>query len=155
MGSVGTRRAAGREPVLAVVRWLRSRWARVTAGRDAGFSAVEAVVVIPVAVILTMLVVQAAMVWFGRNVALHAAQQGVATARVYHAAPGVGRARTEKILAGTAEKLLSEPSVHVARGGRRVTVTVEADVATVVPFGHFTTHVHASGPIERFTAGTG
>jgi hypothetical protein len=111
--------------------------------------------VIPVAIILTMLAAQGALVWFARNAALTAAQQGVATVRVYHANPGIGRARTEKILTATSGHLLSGPSVAVQRGGGRVTMTVHAHVASVVPFGHFTTSAQASGPVERFVGGAG
>ena len=41
--------------------------------------------------------------------------------------------------------------MQVTRDATTVTVTVTADVLTVIPFGSFTVHESAAAPVEAFT----
>lgn len=118
--------------------------------RDGGFSTLEAVVVIPVVIIMTMISVQYVMVWHARNVAEAAARDGLRVARGYEATGPQGSASCTQYLATVANKMLSERSCTANRGGQTVVVSVHAKVMSVIPFGSFTVQESASGPVEVF-----
>ncbi len=134
-------------------RVLPTRLAVARSGHDRGFSTLEAVVVIPVVVILTMLVVQYVMLWHARNVTEAAAQDALRVARGYQAAAAQGQAAGTEYLHNVAGKLLEEFTVTVARGGDSVTVHVHGTVTSVVPFGTYTVDEYASGPVEKYMTG--
>ena len=95
--------------------------------RDRGDASVEAVIIVPVIVVLTLLVVQFVLVWHGTHVAQAAAQTAARTAAAYRADPGTGQAAGDAYLAEVAPNLLP---------GRTVTVTADADRG----------HRHRAGP---------
>jgi Tfp pilus assembly major pilin PilA len=120
---------------------------------DRGFSTLEAVVVIPVVVILTMLVIQYVMVWHARNVTEAAAQDALRIARGFEAAAAQGQVAGTEYLHNAAGRLLEKFTVTVDRGPEIVTVHVHGTVASVVPFGTYTVDESASGPVEKFVTG--
>src|SRR5664280_400237 len=63
------------------------RWRRLRDARDRGDATVEAVIIVPVLVVLTLLVVQFVLVWHGRHVAQAAAQTAARSAAAYQAQP--------------------------------------------------------------------
>jgi type II secretory pathway pseudopilin PulG len=134
------------------VRVLRTRIRRVRSESDRGFSTLEAVVVIPVVVILTMLVIQYVLLWHARNVTEAAAQNALRVARGYQAAAAQGKASATDYLHKVAGRMLDKFSVTVDRGPTAVTVTVRATVTSVVPFGTYTVTETAAGPVEQFQA---
>ncbi|WP_375504654.1 TadE/TadG family type IV pilus assembly protein [uncultured Jatrophihabitans sp.] len=134
-------------------RALSARWARTVPDRDGGFSTLEAVVVIPVVVIMTMISVQYVMVWHARNVAEAAARNGLRVARGYQATGPQGSASCTQYLDTVANKMLGQRSCTANRGGQTVVVTVHAKVMSVIPFGSFTVDESASGPVEVFNGG--
>lgn len=131
-------------------RALRARWARIVRERDGGFSTLEAVIVIPVVIVMTMVSVQYVMVWHGRNVAEAAARNGLRVARGYQATAPQGSASCAHYLDSVADKMLADRRCTVERGGQTVNVTVHATVMSVIPFGSFTIDEAASGPVEVF-----
>ena len=138
-------------------RALRSRWRRVV-GRDAndrdrGFGTLEAVIVIPVVVILTMIVVQYVMLYHARNVAEAAARDGLRVARGYQASAAQGKAAAEQYLTNVAPKLLTKRHCDVQRSATAVVIVCHANVASVVPFGSFAVSEQATGPVETFGTG--
>ena len=138
----------------ATPRWPRGRLRRIRDGSDRGSAAVEAVIIIPVIVILSMLVIQFALVWHGRHLAQAAAQAAVTAAAGYRADPALGPQAADEYLAQVAPHLLTGPYVTVTRGTTAVSATVRAHVLTVVPFADFTIDATAAGPTEVFdTAG--
>lgn len=120
--------------------------------RDAGFGTLEAVIVIPVIVFLTMLVVQYALLWHARNVTEAAARDGLRVARGYAASAALGEAAAEQYLAAVAPRLLSGRDCTVQRDATTVSVVCRANVSSVVPFGQFSVTERASGPVELFTS---
>lgn len=134
-------------------RALSARWARTVRDRDGGFSTLEAVVVIPVVVIMTMISVQYVMVWHARNVAEAAARNGLRIARGYQATGPQGSASCTQYLDTVANKMLGQRSCTANRGAQTVVVTVHAKVMSVIPFGSFTVDESASGPVEMFNGG--
>ena len=118
--------------------------------RDHGFSALEAVLVIPTVVIMTMLVVQYVLLWHARNIAQAAAQNGLRTARGYHATAAQGQASAAEYLREVAGPMLTHTSIATRRGPTTVVVTVHATVTSVLPFGSFAVTGTAAGPVEKF-----
>ena len=126
-----------------------SRLSRARGG-DRGFSTLEAVIVIPAVVIMTMLVVQYVMLWHARNIAEAAAQNGLRVARGYGATSAQGRESASQYLHDVAGHLLTDSNVTADRGATNVVVTVRGTVASVVPFGSFHVTQRAFGVTERF-----
>jgi Flp pilus assembly protein TadG len=119
-------------------------------GDDRGYSIVEAAITLPVVVLLTMLVVQYALLWHGRHVAQGAAAEGVRAGRGYLSSAAAGQARAERYLHALAPRLLTGSSVAATRDATTVDVHVRARVLRVIPFGSYEVQESARGPVERF-----
>jgi Flp pilus assembly protein TadG len=119
---------------------------------DDGYSIVEAAITLPVIIVMTMLVVQYALLWHGRHVAESAARDGMEAARGFDASPEAGQTAARSFLTDVAPNLLTRPDVIVTRTPTTVRVLVTAHVLRVVPFGAFTVSESAQGPIEQFVA---
>ena len=130
--------------------FLTARWRRLRDARDRGDATVEAVIIVPVIVVLTLLVVQFVLVWHGRHVAQAAAQTAARSAAAYQAQPAVGQAAGDEYLAEVAPNLLPGRVVSVTRDAAGVTVVVTADVLTVIPFAGFHVQEQATAPLEIF-----
>ena len=109
-------------------------------------------IIVPIVVLLTMVVVQFVLVWHGRHVAQAAAQTAARSAAAYQATAAVGQADGDAYLQQVGENLLPGRTVRVNRDASTVTVTVTADVLTVIPFGSFFVDESATAPVEAFTA---
>lgn len=131
---------------------IRSRLHRqVDGGRcDAGYSVLEAAIVLPVVFFLSMLIAQWAIVWHARSVTEAAAQEGLRTTENYQGTTSQGHADTVTYLSQVAPRSLPNPHVTVTRTARTATVTVTATVASVIPFGHFTVTETVTGPVETY-----
>ena len=129
---------------------LAGRWRRLRDARDRGDATVEAVIIVPVIVVLTLLVVQFVLVWHGRHVAQAAAQNAARSAAAYQAQPAAGQAAGDDYLAEVAPNLLPGRSVSVTRDAAGATVIVSADVLTVIPFAAFHIQEQATAPLEIF-----
>jgi TadE-like protein len=132
-----------------VTRTLRGRARLVCRDPERGFSTLEAVIVVPVAVILTMLVIQYVLLWHARNIAEAAARNGLRVARGYQATGPQGQASASDYLRTVAGHMLGHPRVTADRGAT-VVVTVHAKVISVIPFGSFSVTETATGPVEKF-----
>jgi type II secretory pathway pseudopilin PulG len=136
-----------RFPVLSA----RPRWRRLPRMGDRGFIALEVLIVIPVAIILTLMVVQYVMLWHARHVAEAAARNGVRVARGYQATAAQGQASADDYLHNAGGGMFTRTHVDASRDTTMVTVDVHATVKSVIPFGHFTVVEHVTSPVERFT----
>jgi Flp pilus assembly protein TadG len=119
---------------------------------DAGYSVLEAAIVLPAAFFLIMIMVQWAIVWHARAVTEAAAQQGLRSAQAYRSSAEQGRADTLTYLSQVAGRSLPHPQVIVTRTAAVATVQVSAHVASVIPFGHFTVTETARGPVETYVS---
>lgn len=135
---------------ITMLRRARARVHKVGEADEAGFSTLEAVVVIPVVVIITMLVIQYVMLWHARNLAQAAAQDGLRVARGYQATAAQGQAAASHYLDAVAGNLLHDRRVDADRSAMTVQITVHASVLSVVPFGNYTVDETARGPVERY-----
>ncbi|MCW2525899.1 MAG: TadE family protein, partial [Pseudonocardiales bacterium] len=129
---------------------LTARWWRVVRDADRGFSTLEAVVVIPVVVVMSMIAVQFVMIWHARNVAEAAARDGLRVARGYQSSAARGKVAAEEYLTKVAPRLLSNRACDVARTAASVVIVCRADVASVVPLASYTVSERATGPVETF-----
>lgn len=130
--------------------WAARRWRAVRATPDRGYNIVEAAIILPVIIVLTMTVVQFALVWHGRHIAQAAAADAARSAAGYQSTAGRGQSDAAGFLQSVAPHLLTGATVTVARGAQQVTTTVHADVLSVIPFGSFAVDEHAAAPIEQF-----
>jgi Flp pilus assembly protein TadG len=110
------------------------------------------VIIVPVIIIATLVVVQFVLLWHGRHVAQAAAQTAARAAATYQGSAEGGRVDGDAYLAEVAPNLLPGPDVQVTRDATTVTVTIHADVLTVIPFGNFTVDERARAPVEAFQA---
>jgi len=129
---------------------LAGRWRRLRDARDRGDATVEAVIIVPVIVVLTLLVVQFVLVWHGRHVAQAAAQNAARSAAAYQAQPAAGQAAGDDYLAEVGPNLLPDRTVTVTRDAAGATAIVSADVLTVIPFAAFHIQEQATAPLEIF-----
>ena len=147
-----------------VLTWWR-RWQPVRAGSgrvgraesdhaesDRGSSVAEAVIIIPVTVLATLVVIQFVLLWHGRHVAQAAAQTAARAAATYQSSAELGRADGDAYLARVAPTLLPGRDIQVTRDATTVVVSIHADVLTVIPFGNFSIDERATAPVEAFTA---
>lgn len=122
--------------------------------RDVGSSAIELVLLTPVLIALVFTVVQAALVWHARHVALAAAQQGDRLARSAAAADDATvRAQTVEYMHSLGADLVGSPTVTISRAGGFVTVTVTGRAVSLVPGAALHVHAVSRGPVEQFSAG--
>ncbi len=126
----------------------RVRTARSTP--DRGYQAIEAVIIVPLIIIFTMLIVQFSLLWHGRHVAQAAAQAAARSAAGYTATAAAGQADGAAYLAQVAPTLLLNAAVTVTRTATTVQVNVRAKVVSVIPFGNFSVSEVAAAPVERF-----
>jgi Flp pilus assembly protein TadG len=119
--------------------------------KESGAHTVEfAIVALPL-LIVTFMVIQAALVFHARSMALAAATQGAQVARAYGSSPAAGKNKAEDFLEVIGQGL-REPEVRVASSPTDVTVTVTGQAPSIVPFITFDISQTASGPIERFVS---
>jgi Flp pilus assembly protein TadG len=116
---------------------------------------VEAVITLPVLIMMVMFVVQYALLWHGRHVAEAAARDGLRDARGYQSSAAAGEQTAADYLRQVAPNLLTEAQVNAERTDTTVTITVRAKVLSILPFGDFSVTETVAGPVERFVAPAG
>lgn len=109
-------------------------------------------IVFPFVILVTVAVVQAAMWFHARSIALTAAREGVAAARVYQAPDGAGAARARETLGRIAGDSLAASTVSASGSTTEVRVTVTGTAPSLIP-GLSGLHVSqsAGAPRERWT----
>lgn len=109
----------------------------------------------PAVIVLTLLLVQAVLVWHGRHVAQAAAQTAAVTGAGYRADPGQGDQACAEYLHAVAPHLLAGGTCRVERHGSQMIATVDATVFTVIPFAHLHVHETAAAQVETVPGGAG
>ena len=102
---------------------------------------------VQLAVIVLFTVVQVSLWFYGRAVATAAAQHGLDAARVSAGSEAAGTTTVHQFLAQTGG--LDANRVSVQRTATQVTVEIDGEVASVVPFFHVPVTVNLSAPVER------
>lgn len=90
--------------------------------------------------------------WFhARGVALAAAQEGARVARAYGSDLSAGTVVAEKFARKVGGSLLISPQVSVGRTGDTVSVTVQGEALTLVPLLKLSVSQVANAPIEQWS----
>jgi Flp pilus assembly protein TadG len=131
-------------------RGQRSRRAlRPTAG-ERGAASVELAVTFPVVLLLVMTLIQAALWFYARSVALGAAQEGAREGRVQPASTARAQSAAEGFLDQTAADLLTGRDVTVTGSATTVAVTVTGTSISLFPgLSGWSVTQTAVGPVER------
>ena len=119
---------------------------------ERGAASVELAVTFPVVLLLAMTLIQAALWFYARSVALGAAQEGAREGRVQPASTARAQAAAEGFLDQTAADLLTGRDVAVTGSATTVAVTVTVTSISLFPglSGWLVTQT-AVGPVERPT----
>lgn len=133
-------------------RIARSLAARVEAvrGNDDGYNIVEFMLTFVALIIITMVVIQFALLWHARHVAQAAAQDALRTASNYQSTADAGQSDGYAYLHQVAPNLVLDPQITVTRNATTVDVDVTGHVLSIGPF-NLTVHESAGGPVERGT----
>jgi Flp pilus assembly protein TadG len=119
---------------------------------DRGIGTVEAVLTVPVIVLMILGAVQVGLWWYSRQLAETAAQEAARAARSYSATAGAGQAEgysyLNKVDAGGTG--LHNPSIRVTREAQTVTVTVTGDIVSLVPWASPTVTITVTSPVENY-----
>jgi hypothetical protein len=99
---------------------------------------------------IVMMLVQLALWWYSRDVAITAARAGVAAARAEDAGAPAGTAAARAKL-DRFGSTLDGSAVNVTVDGAEVQVTVTGHVPTLLPGWTLTVHQSAHGPKEGWT----
>ena len=111
---------------------------------------VEVVIVFPVALLLVLLLIQGALWYLGRSVAIDAAQQGARAAAVVGGTSADGQRVATQALAELSGPLLGSIRVTADRDIDRSVVTVTGTAESIVPGWSVTVTARAADPVERF-----
>lgn len=122
-------------------------------GRDQrGAGSLELALLFPLVMLFIFGVIQAAMLFHARNVALAAAQVGVREARVEVSTADAGREAASEFLADAGNDVVEGARVSATRDAEEATVTVTGRSISVIPgLPGFEISQSASAPVERFT----
>lgn len=97
----------------------------------------EALFVIPLVFVIILAAAQLAELWYARQLALSAAQEGARAARAYNGTDAAGSSSATGYLTrvdGRGGRILLNPTVTVRRGPTQVTVTVHGHVPVLLSF---------------------
>ncbi|RBQ21188.1 pilus assembly protein [Spongiactinospora rosea] len=112
----------------------------------------EVIVVLPVIMLAVLACMQVCLLYFGRSVALAAAQAGVRAARADEASRTAGGEIARRYAERTAGEFLHAITATSTADQTTVQVTVHGRALSLVPFlPSIAVSEQAAGPIERFT----
>ena len=120
---------------------------------DRGSASVELVILFPAVLLIITALLQYGLWFHARAVALAAAQEGVFTARTYHATPHLGAATALAFIADHGSDTLLSPAATTSTPAvGQVQVAVTGRSLSVLPgVAGLAVSQSAAGPIERFT----
>jgi len=124
---------------------------------DRGAGTVEVVIAVPLLMLIILVIVQFAVVWYAHAVAQATAEEALAAARVQGGSAAAGEQRAAQVLGQIGSAVLISPQVSVTRSAVSATVQVHAAVERVVPLPGLSLPftVTVTGPVERFVPETG
>jgi len=127
--------------------WKGRRW-----HDDRGDTSIQMAIIFPFVLLATVAVIQTAMWYYARQIALTAAREGLTAARAYQSSPAAGAAQAQAVLGRSAGDSLRGYSVSASSDGQRVRVQVSGRALSMVPgVSGLQITQSASGPLERWT----
>src|SRR3954462_10073861 len=119
---------------------------------ERGAASVELAVVFPVVLLLVMTLIQAALWFYARSIALGAAQEGAREGGAQPASTARAESPAEAFLEATAQDLLTGRDVAVAGSPASIAVTVTGTSLSLFPgLSGWSVAQTAVGPVERPT----
>jgi len=129
--------------------WLTRRWRTVRRFGDRGAASLELAIVFPIVLLLIFTGFQASTYFFGRSLALAAAQEGVREARIQPADIDRGVAAAQAYIDQTSNGTLIEVQIIPGGTAEEMQITVVAQVVDLVGgVLDLTVSQTASGPVE-------
>ncbi|WP_329615716.1 pilus assembly protein [Streptomyces brevispora] len=121
--------------------------------QDGGDASIEMSIILPVVILLTLMIVQACVAYYAKQIALTAAREGVQAATAYQSTDAAGAGRARAVLTRVAGDSLLAPGVSTAGSTEeRATVTVTGRAPSLLPgFAGIKVTQSASAPRERWT----
>ena len=119
-----------------------------------GDATIEAVLAVPVLLLLITLVIQFGLYYHAAHTAEAAAQEGARAARVEGAVAADGQQRAEDFMADAAPTLVHNVTITATRDSETAHIEVRGTVHSIVPGLTLTIHADANSPVERFRADT-
>jgi Flp pilus assembly protein TadG len=117
-----------------------------------GAASVELAVVFPLVLLLVMTLIQAALWFYARSIALGAAQEGAREGRLQPASTARAQSAAESFLDQTAQDLLTSRDVDVAGSPSSIAVSVSGTSLSLFPgLSGWSVSQTAIGPVERPT----
>jgi Flp pilus assembly protein TadG len=111
------------------------------------------VLIVPLVLVTMLFVVQFALAYYARTVVAGAAQDGAAAGARRDASPADGAALANSLAEQGAGSLLSSHNASAWSDGDVVSVTVEGEVVSLLPFvGSITVKATSSAHVEEFQA---
>ncbi len=149
-------RSASSRNAVPAPRLGRAAGRRAGVGRrwsgERGAASLELAVIFPVVLLLVMTLIQAALWFYARSVALGAAQEGAREGRVQPASTARAETAAEDFLDQTASDLLTGREVTVTGSPASIEVTVSGTSLSLVPgLSGWSVTQSAVGPVERPT----
>ena len=121
---------------------------------ERGDATVEAVLAVPVLLLLVLLVIQFGLYSHAAHTAEAAAQEGARAARVEGASAADGEDRARTFMADAAPALVDDVTITATRDTDTARVEVRGVVHAIVPGLNLTVHADAESPVERFRPDT-
>ena len=134
-----------------------SRSANRRSGSDRGSASLEIAILGPALLLLIFAIVQGALWFYARSLALAAAQEGAAAGRARGASASAGVNRANAFLQRSAQDSLQAITVSSA-GSSATTIRIEVkgrSLSVLPGFPGINVNQSAEAPVERFTTGSG
>lgn len=119
---------------------------------ERGDATVEAVLAVPVLLLLIATVIQFGLYYDAAHTVQAAAREGVRAARVEGGSAADGQQRAAEFMATAAPTLVRDVNVVATRDADTARVDVRGVVHSIVPGLTLTVHADAESPVERFRA---
>jgi len=119
---------------------------------ERGDATVEAVLAVPVLLLLVLLVIQFGLYYHAAHTAEAAAQEGARAARVDGGSAVDGKTRARTFMAAAAPTLVRDVTVTATRNADTARVEVHGVVHAIVPGVRLSVQAEAESPVERFRA---
>jgi Flp pilus assembly protein TadG len=133
-------------------RALRDLAQRLREGEERGDASIETAIIFPFVILFTVMVVQAVMWAYAREVAQTAAREGVVAARTYGSNASTGVARATEVAGRLGGSALRYPSASPkGSSATRITITVTGQAQSLIPgVSGFSVSQSASAPVEKW-----
>ena len=117
---------------------------------DEGSSTAEAVIIVPLTMIVFLVIFQIALWAHAYIVVENAASLGDQVARSYNTSVQQGIAETQSFISSTSGGDISDVNVNISRTVDNVNVSVTGKVSSIVPFLSFNVSSVSTSPLQYF-----